>query len=300
VLQHPVGQPAVFHPRYLDFAHYHDFAIKACGPKKPHEKGRVESGVGYVKKNFLAGLELTAVESANTAVRAWLDQVANLRCHRETGKTPLELFLVEAAHLKPLPPRPYDTAQLHTVRATNRCHVHFEGNRYSVPPQAASQPLILKAYPDRVSLYCQDPLVAEHARSYDRRQTFTNPDHQQELLAHRRQARDQHLHQRFLALGPQAQPYSEGLDQKRANPKHHVQKIVALSEIYGVEPVPRALHDALEYKAFSAEYIANILEQRARPVPPPGALHLTRQADLLDLELPAPDLSLYDSPGGDQ
>ena len=61
----------------------------------------------------------------------------------------------------------------------------------------------------------------------------------------------------------------------------------------------RALEDACHYPAFSCEYIANLLEQRERK-PEPGALHLTRQQDLLDLELPAPDLSLYDQEGGDR
>lgn len=299
VLQHPLGQAPSFNPHYLDFAHHHGFEIRACGPRKPHEKGRVEAAVAYVKKNFLAGLPLTSLAALNTAARSWLDEVANLRVHRETHKTPMELFALEAPHLKPLHPIPYETAQLLTVRASKRCRVSLDGNRYSVPSQAASQSLILKAYPDRVCLYCQDRLVAEHPRSYDRHQTIVNPDHEQELLAHRRQARDQHLHQRFLALGPQAQTYYEHLAQKRANPKHHVQKIVALIEIYGADKVQRALEDALVYHAFSCEYIANILEQRARPVSEPGALHLTRQADLLELDLPAPDLSLYDRQGGE-
>jgi hypothetical protein len=98
---------------------------------------------------------------------------------------------------------------------------------------------------------------------------------------------------RFLALSPQAAEYYRRLEEKRGNPRHHVQKIVALSEIYGVEKVQRALEDAWAYQAFSCEYIANLLEQRERPTVQPGALHLTRQQDLLDLELPAPDLSLY-------
>jgi DNA-binding CsgD family transcriptional regulator len=88
------------------------------------------------------------------------------------------------------------------------------------------------------------------------------------------------------------------LEEKRGNARHHAQKIVALSEIYGVEKVQRALEDAWAYQAFSCEYIANILEQRERPVTQPGALHLTRQQDLLDLDLPAPDLTLYKSEEG--
>jgi transposase len=133
---------------------------------------------------------------------------------------------------------------------------------------------------------------------YDRYQDFEKPEHVEELLAQRRQARQQQTLTRFLALSPRAREYYQRLEEKRGNARHHAQKIVALSEIYGVEKVQRALEDAWAYQAFSCEYIANILEQRERPVTQPGALHLTRQQDLLDLDLPAPDLSLYESEEG--
>ena len=69
---------------------------------------------------------------------------------------------------------------------------------------------------------------------------------------------------------------------------------MALSEIYGVEAAARAIDDALEFEAFSCEYIANLLEQRRRVLPEPGALHVTRRQDLLDLELAQADLSIYE------
>ena len=53
-----------------------------------------------------------------------------------------------------------------------------------------------------------------------------------------------------------------------------------------------------DFGAFSSDYITNLLEARARTLPEPSALHLTRRADLLELELPKPDLSLYDLTGG--
>jgi hypothetical protein len=83
------------------------------------------------------------------------------------------------------------------------------------------------------------------------------------------------------------------LEQRRLNPRHHVRKIVALSEIYGVDKVARALEDAFLFQAFSCEYIVNLLESRARPLPEPGALPLTRRQDLLEIEVPEPNLSLY-------
>jgi len=69
---------------------------------------------------------------------------------------------------------------------------------------------------------------------------------------------------------------------------------MATVEIYGSQAVARAIEDAFTYQAFSCEYIVNILQHRQNPASEPGALHLTRQQDLLELDLPAPDLSLYD------
>jgi hypothetical protein len=40
--------------------------------------------------------------------------------------------------------------------------------------------------------------------------------------------------------------------------------------------------------------VANTLEMRQRRPPEPAALQLTRRADLLELDLPPADLSLYD------
>jgi transposase len=300
VLSHPLGQPAVLHPRYLDLARHYGFAVKACGVRKPHQKGRVENGVGYLKKNFLAGLELSSLDALNAAVRSWLDQVAQVRVHGETHQKPQDLFALEKPHLRPLTVLPYDLAHVTTVLANRRCRVTLDTNHYSVPPRYAHTHLVLKAYPDQLCLYHQDQLITEHPRSYDRHQDFEKPEHVQELLSQRRQARAQQLLSRFLALAPCAADYHRGLEEKRHNARHHVQKIVALSEIYGPDKVRRALEDAWAYQAFSCEYIANLLEQRARPSAQPGALHLTRQQDLLELDLPAPDLSLYDLEEGGQ
>ncbi len=77
-----------------------------------------------------------------------------------------------------------------------------------------------------------------------------------------------------------------------------MQKIVALSDIYGVDNVVRAMSDALVFGAISCEYIANLLEQRARSTPEASALHLTRNEDLLDLAIQEPDLSIYDHEQG--
>lgn len=295
VLSHPFGEKAVFNPRYLDFAAHHGFKPVACGVRKANEKGRVENGVGYVKKNFLSGLEMPSFEALNPAAIHWLRTVANSRLHGETGRKPIEMFEEEKARLRPLPPIDYDPAAIRPVTATSRCRVVFETNRYSVPHLYAGQKLTLKVYPERLLLYHFEKLVATHPRSYSRRQDIHNPDHTRELTAQRLKARQQTLLLAFLNLTPQAQDYCRKLEEKRLNPAHHIQKIVALSEIYGPEQTARAIEDALAFDACGCEYIANLLEQWQRVPPAPSTLHLTRRQDLLDLEIPPADLSLYSS-----
>lgn len=295
VLSRIIGKDPVFNPRYLDFARHYDFTITPCGVGKGNEKGRVENGVGYVKKNFLAGLAIPDFTAINPAARHWLDNIANVRIHGATRQKPADLFEKELPCLDPLPVNPFDIATVSQVRASSQFRITVDTNRYSVPAEYAGALLTLKASPDRLCIYHQDKLIARHSRSYDRHQDFEDPDHPKELLAQRRKARDQKIFMRFLSLSPRAEAYWKCLAQRRMNPKHHVRKIVALSEIYTPEAVSRAMEDAFVYQAFSSEYIANILEQRARIKTEPGALHLTRREDLLDLTITPPDLSIYQS-----
>ena len=300
VLSRVVGEAPVFNPRYLDFARHWGFAISPCNVAKGNEKGRVENGVGYVKKNFLNGLDFLDFSAVNPAAQVWLTTIANVRLHGATHQRPVDLFKDEQPHLRPLNPRPYDIGRIQSQRASKQFRVALDTNHYSVPAEFASQRVTLKAYPDRVCIYHQDKLIARHTRSYDRHCDIEDPDHPKALLAERRNAREQRLLMQFLGLSRQAQVYVEGLEQRRANPRHHLRKIVALSEIYGVEAVDRAILDGIAFAAYSCEYIANILEMRARTTPMPGALHLTRRQDLLDLEIAAPDLSLYEGHGDER
>jgi len=294
VLRHPSGQKALFHPRYLDLAAHYGFEPVACNVRKGNEKGRVENGVGYVKKNFLNGLEIPSFAAVHPAAIQWRDTVANVRVHGETHQKPIDLFIQEKPRLRPLPVMPYDCAVVRPISANGCCHVVLDTNRYSVPHLYASQKLTLKLYPDQLLLFHNETLIATHPRSYERRQKISNPDHTKELLTQRKKARDQTLLLAFLALSAHAEAYARKLEDKRLNSRHHIQKIVALSEIYGLEKVNRALQDALAFEAYGCEYIANILEQRERPEVSPGALHLTRRQDLLELELPPADLTPYE------
>ena len=163
-----------------------------------------------------------------------------------------------------------------------------------MPSRHVGQRLTLKAWDDRVCVYAHDQLVASHPRSMQRNQDFELPEHAQQLVMQRRSAREQRLLTQFLALSPRAQAYRQGLEAKRVNARVHLRQILALAEMHGRQAVARAIDDGLQLQAFSAEYIAHILAARRRIGVEPAALQLTRSADLLELEIPEPDLSIYD------
>jgi transposase len=299
VLLRIAGVAPVFNAKYLDFSRHWGFEISACNVRSGNEKGRVENGVGYVKKNFLAGLQLADFSALNPAATLWVDTLANVRMHASTHQRPIEMFEHECAALKPLNPNGFDLARIITVRANKQFRVALDSNHYSVPASYAGRSLLLKAYDDRVCVYEADKLVARHVRSMDRHQDIEDPQHPKALLEQRSSGREQRLLTQFLAISPRAQAYRAGLEAKRVDARAHLRKIVALVEMHGQDAVGRALDDGLELQAFSAEYIAHILAARRRIGQESGALQLTRGADLLDLELPAPDLSIYDRHSGD-
>jgi len=291
VLEHQRGLPPIFNPRYLDFARHHGCQPRACNPLSPNEKGRVERAVGYVKRNFLAGRDLGSLDAINAAARLWMGTVANARKHGETDRIPDEAFAEE--RLQPVNANTFDVATLHTVRACRCFRVRLDSNTYSVPVQYAQQALTLKAYPERILILEGDRIVAEHPRDYDRRKDHELPEHAAPLLHQRLRANQQRQLIRFLTLGPAAQAYHDGLRQRRHDAMVQIQRIVALAEVHGEELISRLLIDLLELEAFSADYVSNLVTQRLRHLPEPSALHLTRACDLLELEIPAPDLSIY-------
>ena len=297
VLRRLIGEDPVLNPRYVDFARHHDFRIKPCNVRSGWEKGRVESGVGYVKKNLLNGLELTDFSAANPAARIWCDETANVRIHGETHRRPVDLYEADRSMLKAPNANPYDLARVLMLRASPQFRVRVDTNRYSVPAEYTGRLLTVKVWPDRLCIYHQDQLIARHDRRYDRHKDFEDPDHPKALLEQRRNAREQRLLSQFLTLSPQAPAYYEGLTARQLNARVHLSKILALSEIYGHEAIARAIEDALAFHAFSSHYIAHLLEARARTrAHPASPLSLTRRQDLLELELPEPDLTVYEIP----
>lgn len=284
-----------FNQKFLEFAGYYLFVPQVCNVARGNEKGKVESGVGYVKKNFLAGREFSSFADLELQLKAWLVQV-NQRCHGTTNEIPEERFLREKEFLLPLQPKDYDTTVPLSAKAYHDCFVRFENNYYSVPAKYILLPLLLRTGKYQIRTFYRETLIATHRRSYGRGQRIEDPNHFKELLKIKKAAHDSKLRDRFLSLAPCCQPYFDGLVNLEKDLKAELGQIMRQVDIYGPYEVIPAIEKALEHKAFSAIYVKNIIAQNrasrhAKTITP---LKLDRYPKLNEIEIAPPDLAGYD------
>jgi len=172
-----------WNPRYLDFAGYYGFTPRACRPYRAQTKGKVESGIKYVKGNFWPGLHFTDLDDLNHQARVWLDTVANVRVHGTTNEVPFERLSGES--LASIAAKPdYDTDLIAYARASKDCLVSFEGNFYSVPALYHGDRLKLRASESGIltALNEGDEPVAKHHLSSGHRQRIVDPSHYETLM----------------------------------------------------------------------------------------------------------------------
>ena len=84
--------------------------------------------MGYVKKNLLNGLNIPDFKIMKPVARNWLETVANVRTHGETGKRPVDMFAEEKTSLQPLPAEPCDIAVIKQMRASRQFRITIDTN----------------------------------------------------------------------------------------------------------------------------------------------------------------------------
>jgi transposase len=160
-----VDEPASLNRSYRELARYYGCKIDPTPIKAPQKKGRVESGVGYIKRSFFAGRDGDDAHETALALERWLDEIANVRDHGTTRKRPIDVLATEErAALRPLPLRPYELVLWHQALVHRDCHVAFEHRLYSVPWRLVGQRVWLRATPSTITIYANEARVAMHDR----------------------------------------------------------------------------------------------------------------------------------------
>ena len=127
-------------PKVRSFAEHYGLAILPTKPRTPRHKGKIESGVKYVKNNALKGRTFTSLADENRFLLEWEQTVADTRIHGTTRQQVGKLFdAVEKAALMTLPAARFALFHEALRRVHRDGHVQVQGAYYSAPPEYLGQ-----------------------------------------------------------------------------------------------------------------------------------------------------------------
>ena len=264
----------------------------ACNPGAPHEKGKVESAIKYLRRNFWPVRTFTDLCDVNRQVRKWLDTVANVRVHQTILKRPVDRFADVC--LRPLPELIADCRETETLKVYKDFAVRFDANTYTTPPWAIGKWVTLKTDQQTVIIFYQHKKIATHDRCWQRGKRIETPTHKEQVRKlQRRLWLDKDI-AAFSSLGNEAVTYLQALSQARQPIKKNVSKLLSLKDDYGTTSIIYALKRALVHNAIGADYIENILYQEMTPKKQHPPVRLKKEA-LNNIRLPEPSLEEYDA-----
>lgn len=163
---------------YKRLARHYGFIISPCRPYTPEHKGKVESNVGYVRRNLCDGASWTNLSDMNRKARTWVLEEAGERTHGTIRQKPLEVFReVERKTLRKLPARPLNHTTASQQKLPRDIHVQIGENRYSAPHEYIDHTLDVYAEGKLVKIYRDSELIATHPRSSGTGQHITCMDH---------------------------------------------------------------------------------------------------------------------------
>jgi transposase len=171
------GRPR-WNPTFEAFAQHWGFEPRLCRPYRAQTKGKVESGVKYVKRNFLPGRTFRDLEDFNEQLRAWLIEVADVRIHGTTHERPIDRFAREAEALLQTRGQPSFLQAMRRSRVVAEDWlVAIDSNRYSVPWRLIGKTVEVVRVGASWHILHQGKVVAEHPVLDGRHQLQVNPEH---------------------------------------------------------------------------------------------------------------------------
>jgi transposase len=268
------GDAIRFHPVLLELCAAMRAQPRLCAVRRPQHKGKVERAIRYLRDRFLAGRTIVGVDEGNAQLRHFIDTIAHARPHPVLAqRTVGDVLTEERARLLALPAPLPATDRVELVNLDSQAFVHLDTNRYSVPtPVAERQRVVTLVSNDRlVRVLDGATLVAEHPRSWGRRQLIEDPAHRVELIAQRRAARDLKGRDRLHAVAP---AFGQLLARWTATGPSlglRVTRAIKLLDLYGDEVFAAAVADLAQRGLADLGTLAVACEthrtRRDRPIP---------------------------------
>jgi transposase len=283
---------------FTAFRSYYLFESHFCNLDAGHEKGQVEHGVGYVRRNALVPIpSLASFEALNAYLLEWC-RGEDARQVSGQAECIGVMWAAEAPLLRPLPTPAYRCCITSSVTLNPYSQVVFETNRYSVPCDRAAAHLTLRAYPFEVEILHDSVVLARHPRCYAREQDVIDPLHYLPLLLQRPGAFDHAkpirqwqrawplCYKRLLLRLREVWPSGRGVQE--------FVRILQLHSEYQAALVEAAIEQALSIGCIHADGVRLCLYQLSHPEARHPALDLSELPHLAGLGAQPVDLSQYE------
>lgn len=169
---------ARIHPAFAAFCKDWGVEVSACRPYRARTKGKTESGVGYVKRNAIAGLSFTSFAALEAHLASWILE-ADQRVHGTTHERPLDRFVRDEQQTLRALPSPVMPVRVRRVsrRVATDCFVDVDTIRYSVPHALVRRVVDVLVGDREVIIFHGSAEVARHPRHSEPHQRVSDPRH---------------------------------------------------------------------------------------------------------------------------
>lgn len=177
----PISSDSTWNSKFEDFFKHYGFIPRLCRPYRPQTKGKIESTVKFVKKDFFMGGKFSSFTDLNLQLQQWLSRV-NLSIHGTTHEVPLERLKLEGLN-KIAGVMPYIVTKEESRKISSDSHLSYLGNKYSVPYKFAGRTARLQIRDTTFSVFVGNELVCRHEIMPGHGKLSRNKDHFKGLLS---------------------------------------------------------------------------------------------------------------------
>lgn len=259
----------VYQNMYKSFAEHYGFSPIPCRVYTPNDKGKVESGIKYVKQNFFLGRKFQDGDDLDRQLRNWLDRTCNSRVHGTTKKIPKEVFLAdEKDKLTPLPIEEFKITKVGMRKVYHDCHIYVEHNYYSVPFEYVGKDVEIELTGNLLRVSYKHKEVALHPKLSGIGNWSTTPSHYPKYKLSSETEFQEKYQIKMKAIGDYAEQLFFLILKNRPHDwTRPVQGILSLPKSYSKDIVDLACKRAVAYDVHTYQTVKNICKNRSYLLP---------------------------------
>jgi len=168
----------VWNATFQSVASYWGFEPRLCQAYRAQTKGKAESGVRDVKRNFLPGRACHDDRHLAEELLGWMTTIADQRIPGTTHQCPIDRFARERDPLVPTREQPAFRLEATSPRVVADDFLgSLDTNRYSGPFRLIGRTVQVQRQAGRVIIRHQGAVVAEHAELLGHHQMRLLPEH---------------------------------------------------------------------------------------------------------------------------